>query len=210
MLPTIPFKRHEPGDEPVVNKSVAAKPQDKSTSVAQKQPKHTAERVSKKAVAPRKRLSLWVIVLIVVGVAIVGLVVLRFSRASGTEPQSIPLDQSDLQTFVSAQTAGQPNPTLDVSGYSQFQFGTKLQNASQVAYYIDQKLIETKAQKPYTFLLDTTRLPNGSHQLTAVAFDSVNNPVGATTRIIDVQNTTGVLQGVKNVVTYPWYALFNL
>jgi len=213
MLPTIPFHQDGAAKKTTKVSTDSISRSSKSHKPEKAKAEHTAapERLSSTA---QKKASInpWQAVMLVVAVAVLGILIIRFSRAAGTEPVSIPLNQTDIQNFVVAQTQTQPVSMLDVSGYAQFAYTPQQTTVpvTQVAYYLDQKLIETVTQKPYNFILNTTRISNGEHQLTAVAFDSTNAPVAATSKTLNVQNSTGIIQQGKNLVTYPWYALFNL
>lgn len=193
-METIPFKRHE----------ADAASDKKSTT-------HTMQ--TKSAKSKRRGISPWIIILIVVIVAGAGIAILRFSRAS--EQGTAPLTAAQLTAYVNSQIALQDQTTvsapLTVNNYSEFQFGSKITpTPAYVSYYIDDVPVARASAKPFSLVIDSSRYSNGTHTLTAVAFDSNGQPLGATKRTITINNAGGLLQDAKNVVTYPWYWLFQL
>lgn len=194
-METIPFKRHEADNSKSRKKSTSHTMQSKSTS------------------AKRKGIPAWIIVLIVLVVAGAGIVILRFSRAS--EQGRAPLSADQLNAYVDSQLALQDqsvvSTSLTVNNYSEFQFGSKISpTPAYVTYYIDNVAVAKSTTKPFGFIIDTGRISNGTHTLTAVAYDSNDQPLGATRRTITINNAGGLLQNARNVVTYPWYWLFQL
>lgn len=212
MLPTIPFKRHSTNDA----KSNKAKRHNSSVSknAMQRQSSPRSEHVAKtKSTASGLRFRPWVVVIFVLVIAVVGIVILRFSRASGGEPAGIPVSMFDIQNKVTILLTQQPSPTgdLPVSGYAEFHYSpTTSDQVKEVVYYLDSKLVSSSTKSPFSFVFDSSRFQNDSYVLTAVAFNASNTPIAATQRTIVINNSGGILQGAKNLVTYPWYALFNL
>jgi hypothetical protein len=196
-MDTIAFKRHKP-DAP-------GQP---------KQPTKTTRTMSaKSAQGAKKSFPWWIIVLIVLAVAITGLIILRFSRAS--EQSTAPLTADQLKAYVQTQLANQDITStalpIDINGYGEFRYGNNLAaKPAYVSYYIDDVPVARSSTSPFSFVIDTSRISNGTHTLTAVAFDSNGQPLGATQRTINVNNNGSILNNAKNIITYPWYWLFQL
>ncbi|MGH9857083.1 MAG: Ig-like domain-containing protein, partial [Acidobacteriota bacterium] len=61
----------------------------------------------------------------------------------------------------------------------------------KVEFYVDGNLIGSQdASSPYSVSLNTTTLTNGSHSLTAKAYDQAGNVTTSGTRTINVSNIT--------------------
>ncbi len=60
---------------------------------------------------------------------------------------------------------------------------------ARVELFVDSVLYATDTTAPYLIALDTTKLTNGSHTLTAIAYDTSNNSAN-TTSILNIQNPT--------------------
>lgn len=197
-MDTIPLKRHD--QEPAA----------KATA-----PAHQASRTLSSGTLNRKKSQslIWIIIIVVIGVALTGLIILRFSRAS--EQGTAPLTADQLKSYISTQLASQDQSTinqqLNVSQYAQFQFGAKLSPApAYVSWYVDDVPVARASANPFNFVWDSSRYSNGAHTLTAVAYDSNGQPLGATQRKIVIGNSDSLLQKAQNIVTYPWYWLFQL
>lgn len=212
MLPTIPFKKHTTHNAPRTSSKKGAL--GGKQNAMQRQSHSNNEHVAKnKASVQKTKLNPWLIVVFVLVVAVAGIAILRLSRAAGGEPAGIPVSMFDIQNKVTALVAEQPVPTgdLQASGYTEFHYAPVTDQAvSTVVYYLDNVMVSSSTKSPYSFVFDTSRKQNDSYTLTAVAFDATNTPVAATQRTIVINNTAGILQSAKNLVTYPWYALFNL
>lgn len=161
----------------------------------------------------RTRSVLWAVVIVVIVVAVTGLLVLRFSRAS--EQGTAPLTASQLQSYIKTQLATQDpatiNKQLAVSQYAQFQFGNKITpTPAYVSWYVDDVPVAKATTSPFTFVWDSSRYSNGVHTLTTVAYDANDQPLGATKRTVVVDNSDSLLNKARNIVTYPWYWLFQL
>jgi glucose/arabinose dehydrogenase/regulation of enolase protein 1 (concanavalin A-like superfamily) len=70
---------------------------------------------------------------------------------------------------------------------------------SKVEFYIDNTLVATDTTSPYAYSWDSTQYSNGSHNLTAIAYDTLNNQSNHI-HIVNVQNAgsaakTGDLNG---------------
>lgn len=190
LMDTIAFKRH--------NKAVASKSQSKQA------PKSHVGSPSTKPGG----IKAWMIVLIVLIIAATGIVIIRLSRASGGS--TVPFLETEVASRI---TIAQTNPltTTNTNGYVEFNYTPNTTQAvSLVGYYLDGNLVYTTETKPYTYILDTNRLANGSHTLTVVAFDANNQPLTATKRGLVVNNSTKILDSTRNVITYPWYWLLEL
>lgn len=61
----------------------------------------------------------------------------------------------------------------------------------KVELYVDSILSGTDTTSPYIFALDTTKLSNGTHQLTAVAYDTSGNTASSTIKV-NVGNLFGI------------------
>ncbi len=204
-MDTIPLKRHEPEKMSKKSSKQPLTPQTPLTSIRTMQ----AKGVSRK----KSRSWPWVIVLIVLIVAVTGLVILRFSRAS--EQGTAPLTAAQLQSYIKTQLATQDpatiNQQLAVSKYAQFQFGSKISpTPAYVSWYVDDVPVAKATTSPFTFVWDSSRYSNGVHTLTTVAYDANDQPLGATKRTVVVDNSDSLIDKARNVVTYPWYWLFQL
>ncbi len=212
MLETIPFKRHSTDDA----KSSKAKRQNNSDrkNAMQRQSSPKSEHVAKTNNTTNSfKFRPWMVIVFVLAVALIGILVLRLSRASGGEPAGIPVSMFDIQNKVNTLVAQQSSSTgeIGVSGYAEFHYSpVTAEVVKEVVYYLDSKLVSSSTKSPYSFVFDSSRFQNDSYVLTAVAFDASNTPIAATQRTIVINNSGGILQGAKNLVTYPWYALFNL
>ncbi len=206
MLPTIPFKR---------------KPNKSSTQFSTtKHARPTAEHyvAQNKHIAQHNSSSLssvfrpWYLVAIVLVVVVVGIFVVQFSRASTIDQDNIPENLADIQSYISSLVGSNSSAKIvPQSGYVEFTYTPKNQNlSSTVAYYIDGKLAYVTDTSPYSFIFDTARYSNGSHTLTAVAFNASSIPVGAITKNLTFDNSSGLLPGLQKTLTYPYYQLLGI
>lgn len=62
---------------------------------------------------------------------------------------------------------------------------------SSVEFYVDGTLKGTDASSPYSMTLDSTTLSNGSHALTAKAYDAAGNSATSSAANFSISNTTG-------------------
>lgn len=197
-METIPFKRHRAG---VSKKMTSSK-------------KSSARTMQLRGInKPSSNSWPWVIVIIVVVVALAGILILRFSRAS--EQGSAPLTADQLKSYIQTQLATQNKSSVStpitVNKYAEFQFGNKFSPApAYVSYYIDDVPVARATSSPFSFVWDSSRVSNGTHTLSAVAFDKNDQPLGATQRTVEVNNSGGAIEDAKNVITYPWYWLLQL
>lgn len=201
-MDTIPLKRHEPEK---MTKKKPITPQTPLSSIRTMQAKGVARK--------RTRSVLWAVVIVVMVVAVTGLLILRFSRAS--EQGTAPLTAEQLQSYIKTQLATQDpatiNKQLAVSQYAQFQFGSKITpTPAYVSWYVDDVPVAKATTSPFTFVWDSSRYSNGVHKLTTAAYDANDQPLGATQRTVVVDNSDTLLNKARNIVTYPWYWLFQL
>ncbi len=201
-MDTIPLKRHEPEK---MTKKKPTTPQTPLSSIRTMQAKGVARK--------RTRSVLWAVLIVVMVVAVTGLLILRFSRAS--EQGTAPLTAEQLQNYIKTQLATQDpatiNKQLAVSQYAQFQFGNKITpTPAYVSWYVDDVPVAKATTSPFTFVWDSSRYSNGVHTLTTVAYDANDQPLGATKRTVVVDNSDSLLNKARNIVTYPWYWLFQL
>jgi len=201
-MDTIPLKRHEPEK---MTKKKPTTPQTPLSSIRTMQAKGVARK--------RTRSVLWAVVIVVIVVAVTGLLILRFSRAS--EQGTAPLTATQLQSYIKTQLATQDpatiNKQLAVSQYAQFQFGSKITpTPAYVSWYVDDVPVAKATTSPFTFVWDSSRYSNGVHTLTTVAYDANDQPLGATKRTVVVDNSDSLVNKARNIVTYPWYWLFQL
>lgn len=201
-MDTIPLKRHEPEK---MTKKKPTTPQTPLTSIRTMQAKGVARK--------RTHSVIWAVVIVVIVVAVTGLLILRFSRAS--EQGTAPLTAAQLQNYIKSQLSTQDpatiNKQLAVSQYAQFQFGSKITpSPAYVSWYVDDVPVAKATTSPFTFVWDSSRYSNGVHTLTTVAYDANDQPLGATKRTVVVDNSDSLVNKARNIVTYPWYWLFQL
>jgi hypothetical protein len=193
--------------------TIAFKRHDSDTATGSATKPNTMHTMQAKSAKTRRKFPWWIVVVIVLVVAVAGLVILRFSHAA--EQGTAPLTASQLKAYVSSQLVAQDQATvtqpIDVTNYTEFQFGGKITPVpAYVSYYVDDVPVAKITTKPFSFVWDSSRYTNGIHTLTAVAFDSNDQPLGATQRVITIDNSQSALQKAKNIVTYPWYWLLQL
>lgn len=68
----------------------------------------------------------------------------------------------------------------------------------KVELYVDGALVATVQSSPYTTVLDTTTLTDGSHSLSAKAFDTSNNTATSTTVSVTVRNTVIIDEDINS------------
>lgn len=191
MLPTIAFKRR-------------SKSSNKKTS-------RTNQRLADSRVSNSFRLKPWMAITLVIIVAVLGIVILRFSRASTSDVNTIPTNLSDIQTTVSSLLSKNPPPQdVSVKGYADISYTPSDQAPAKVVYYLDGKQTGLATGLPYKVTINTNQLSNSSHNLTIVSFDSSSTVIAAKQSNLIVDNPSGMLHGVQNILTYPWHALFSL
>ena len=66
---------------------------------------------------------------------------------------------------------------------------------AKVEFYVDNVLKATDTTSPYSATLDSTTLANGSHTLTAKAYDAANNVGTSSAVAFSVSNTTSWTPG---------------
>lgn len=193
MLQTIPFKRSKP-------------------RAHKKKRSHT---IALGSVAVGKKKSRvfnnpWTIGIIILGITTLGILIIRYSRASEGPVNIIPQNLVDIQNYVNTlQIVGQDKK--DISGNAVFRYTPRTDKAVKlVGYYIDGKMYKTSKQKPYEVTFNTNYLQNGEHQLTVVAFSNDDVPISAKSQKIIVTNNKNILQTGENIITYPWYWILNL
>ncbi len=193
MLPTIPFKRANP--------------------TTHKPKTHTNQSSGlAKSSAKKRRLfsSPWVIIVMVLVIAALGIAIIRYSRASSGVINTIPQNLIDIQNYVSSLEIKSVG-TKNISGNVEFRYSpTTDQAVKTVAYYIDNQLIKTTTKSPYSTTINTEYFSNGEHQLTVIAFSASDVPIAAKSQQINIQNTNDLLQSTKKVIVYPWHWLLNL
>lgn len=160
----------------------------------------------------KRKIQWWQVVILVLAIAIAGITILRFSRASTAEVIGIPQNITDIQNYVSSLSVKNTQPLqLPMSKYVEFRYEpTSSEQISVVAYYIDGNKVYDTSSQPYHATLDTERLSNGNHNLTAIAFNAGGVPVAAIERTIVVNHTIDTLGNIKNIITYPLNRFFNL
>lgn len=135
---------------------------------------------------------------VIVSVAVVGLVVLRVSRA-GTLPGSYTPQQLEAaQKQTGVQVAA--TQTLNVSGVTPLRYTPTSDAESFVAYYIDGKLLAVVNKQPFVFDFDSTTVSNGSHELQLLVFDQAGNVVTTKGYTLNVQNSSDPVHEVQKVI----------
>lgn len=69
---------------------------------------------------------------------------------------------------------------------------------AKVEFYVDNVLKATDTTSPYSTTLDSTTLANGSHTLTAKAYDAANNVGTSSAVAFSVSNTTSAVERIVN------------
>lgn len=195
MLDTIPLKKKNKSSK----KSIST--EHVSTNSTQRSSLHS-----------KNRLKPWILVVLVLGVVVTGIVVYRSSQASSNGLGAVPQNITDIQNYIDSLSIKTPNAkNIDVSNYAEFTYAPKTDTTVKtVVYYLDGNMYGTTTKPPYSMIIDTTRIPNGEHELVAVAFSNEDVPVAAVQKTISVNNDSSILKSVNNVVTYPWNWLFRL
>lgn len=168
--------------------------------------------ISSGGLSNQTKLKPWILVLLILIVTITGIVVYRSTQASSSTVGSVPGDITDIQNYIDSLVIVTPSTkNINVSNYAQFSYTPKTSGAvSLVAYYIDGKMYVTSTKAPYSISIDTTRIDNGDHEITAVAFNDDDVPIAAVRKTISVNNNVDILRSANNIVTYPWNWLFRL
>lgn len=206
MLPTIPFKRHRP------------KRHKQQVTVDRHKPASTQVNVPKGHIGNPKpsifagRRSLWFIVAFIVLIALVGIAIIRFSRASSIGSGSIPTNLSEIQNYIS--TLSKPNSSKSSSVLAKsvdfYYTPTDTGSTKAVAYYLDGKLVASTTKSPYNYVLETNRYSNGQHTLSVVAFNTNSIPIAVITKKYTFKNSSNLLQDIQNTLTYPYYRMQQL
>lgn len=158
------------------------------------------------------KLKPWVIVVLVLGVVVTGILVYRSSRASISGEFAVPRNISDIQNYIDSLTLQDPTARIvTVNNYAEFSYmPSTTENVATVAYYIDGKIYIASTKKPYNLILDTTRISNGDHTITAVAYNAAEVPIAAVQKKITVNNSADLVRTLNNIITYPWNWFFRL
>jgi leucyl aminopeptidase len=72
---------------------------------------------------------------------------------------------------------------------------------TRVEFYADGGLKGTDTTAPYSYALDTTTLPNGSHRISSKAFDAADNSGGSLDVNVTVNNQTAVFSAALRAPT---------
>ena len=160
----------------------------------------------------KNKLNPWVLILLILVVVVTGIVVYRSTRASSSGVNSIPQSITDIQNYIDSLAIVTPNAkSIEVSNYAEFTYVPKTtEEVSGVGYYIDGNLYATVDKSPYNISIDTSRISNGKHDITAVAFNGDEVPVAAVHKTISVSNNQDILKSANNIITYPWNRFFRL
>lgn len=160
----------------------------------------------------KNKLNTWVLVLLIAAIVVTGIVVYRSTRASSSGVSSIPQSITDIQNYIDSLTIVTPNAkSIEVSNYAEFTYVPKTtEQVLSVGYYIDGNLYTTVNKSPYSISIDTSRISNGRHDITAVAFNNDEVPVAAVHKTILVSNNQDILKSANNIITYPWNRFFKL
>lgn len=197
MLDTIPLKKNDSKKSHIARKNVN---------------NHTSSSNQGGSLHGKVRLRPWILVLLVLGVVVTGILVYRSSQASTSGTGIIPQNITDIQNYIDSLSISEPNTKkVTTNNYAEFTYVPKTsESVKTVAYYIDGNIYTTSTKSPYSITVDTNRIANGEHQITAVAFNNQDVPVAAVQRNIIVSNNGDILRSINNVITYPWNWLFRL
>lgn len=135
---------------------------------------------------------------VIVSVAVVGLVVLRVSRASTLPGSYTPQQLEAAQKQTGVQVAA--TQTLNVSGVTPLRYTPTSDTESFVAYYIDGKLLAVVNKQPFVFDFDSTTVSNGSHELQLLVFDQAGNVVTTKGYTLNVQNSSDPVHEVQKII----------
>lgn len=165
-----------------------------------------------KGLRSKGKLKPWVLAILVLGIVVTGIVVYRSSQASTSGLGAIPQNITDIQNYIDSLSLQNPNAkSATVNNYAEFTYTPKTtEEVKTVGYYIDGKMYATSNKPPYNIAIDTTRIANGEHEITAVGFNNQDVPVAAVQKNILVENNSNILRSVNNIITYPWNWLFRL
>lgn len=155
------------------------------------------------------RFRIWHGLILILLILVVGVVIIRFSKASGDSINSQAakaITSSDIARYQ-AQFGSNSKPALPVTGQVNFTYKGK-GNPKFVAYYVDDQLKATPVQTPYTYTLDTTALNNGQHTVVSIAYDSNDIVSNFISQKISVLNG-GRLQMLVNGFSYPWKVILG-
>lgn len=96
-----------------------------------------------------------------------GLVALLILSGIGVA-QARPIDDGQASPRVTIRTTS-PSNGQTVAGNVSWQVQVVAGTPTQIRFYVDSTLVQSLYRSPYSFLLDTTKLADGGHTLTAVA-----------------------------------------
>ncbi|TFW16932.1 carbohydrate-binding protein CenC [Massilia arenosa] len=94
-----------------------------------------------------------------------------------------------------------PTVSASVSGTSTLTFAANASDnvgVTKVEFYVDGALKGTDTSAPYSMTLASTALANGTHSLTAKAYDAAGNNATSAPASFSVNNTTGATQLIVN------------
>lgn len=183
MINTLPTKHHRPSQQ--------SKPRSNTTA------KTRTYHVSSGAKNKKSGGALTAIAMIT-AVAVVGLVVLRFSRAAALPGvyTTAQLEAAQKQVGIDTESL----QTLSVSGVTPLKFTPTTDSQVFAAFYIDGKLVGASNQKPFVINYDTTAISNGPHKLSVVVFDQNGNVVATKGYTLSVNNTFDPIQSSRRLI----------
>jgi hypothetical protein len=116
-----------------------------------------------------------------------------FDAAGNSAPSSnvsINVSNTTADTTQPTVSISAPTANATISGSLAFIQATASDNVAvtKVEFYMDGTLLGTDTSSPYSFSLNTTLYPNGTHSLTAKAFDSSNNSKVSSAVTITINN----------------------
>lgn len=152
----------------------------------------------------------WQVIIFIIVVMFAGIIIIRLSHAATSEISSTPLTDTEIQQMISGTgaTQAQTNQAIPVNGVVIFGYNPSgVAGISKVGFYVDGAIAGVATKVPYNLTFDSTRYQAGSHTISAVAFNSSNQPLTAVKKTIDINNTPTLWQQAANVITYPFYAL---
>lgn len=111
-----------------------------------------------------------------------------------------PADTTPPTTTLTAPTSGSiiSGKTVTVSANASDDVAI-----SKVEFYVDGVLKSTDTATAYSYVLDSTTLPNGNHTVYAIAYDTSNNHSQTTTSTVTVSNAPTCTAGSATAVTVP-------
>lgn len=126
-------------------------------------------------------------------------------------PETVSIARISRSAVVSAVPPGNPQPVPLTDGSTvQFNNPTILQSTppnvaavDKVEYYLSNKLVASATQSPYRYLIDTTKLRNGSYVLTAKTYYR-NGIVNSIDFTLGVKSPFGITQFGLQLRHYTW------